>query len=131
MAFLGGQEQEVDYGRSCSLRSSPLGPISGSLLQQVTKVVEKIPTGGNPSTYEYDDDVAIANPKTGKTTVREVAGTIVTEDDKSFADLTANMWPLDSSVNRSLGSQISAQLKKQGLRPGDLVCSISITVRTC
>ncbi|WP_307625068.1 polymorphic toxin-type HINT domain-containing protein [Streptomyces turgidiscabies] len=46
-------------------------------------------------------------------------------------DDVSNMWPLDSSVNRSLGSQISAQLKKQGLQPGDLVCSISITVRTC
>ncbi|MCH0561468.1 polymorphic toxin-type HINT domain-containing protein, partial [Streptomyces sp. MUM 16J] len=46
-------------------------------------------------------------------------------------DDVSNMWPLDSSVNRSLGSQISAQLKKQGLQPGALVCSISITVRTC
>jgi hypothetical protein len=28
-------------------------------------------------------------------------------------DDVSNMWPLDSSVNRSLGSQMSAQLKKQ------------------
>ena len=27
-------------------------------------------------------------------------------------DEVGNMWPLDSSVNRGLGSQISAQLKK-------------------
>lgn len=47
------------------------------------------------------------------------------------ADDVSNMWPLDSSVNRSLGSQISGQLKRQGLQPGDLVCSITITVRRC
>ncbi|WP_229924831.1 RHS repeat-associated core domain-containing protein [Streptomyces sulfonofaciens] len=47
------------------------------------------------------------------------------------ADDVSNMWPLDSSVNRSLGSQISGQLKRQSLQPGDLVCSITITVRRC
>ena len=46
-------------------------------------------------------------------------------------DDVSNMWPLDSSVNRSLGAQISAQLKRQSLRPGDLVCSISIEIRRC
>jgi hypothetical protein len=46
-------------------------------------------------------------------------------------DNVANMWPLDSSVNRSLGSQISHQLKGQGLQAGDIVCSVSITVRRC
>ncbi|MCS0637858.1 YnfC family lipoprotein [Streptomyces sp. LP05-1] len=47
------------------------------------------------------------------------------------ADNVSNMWPLDSSVNRSLGPQISGQMKRQGLQPGDLVCSITITVRRC
>ncbi|MEW2116097.1 RHS repeat-associated core domain-containing protein [Streptomyces sp. NPDC005474] len=44
-----------------------------------TKPIEKVALG---------DKVVTTAPKTGKTTVREVAGTIVTEDDKSFADLT-------------------------------------------
>ncbi|MDQ0930927.1 HYD1 signature containing ADP-ribosyltransferase family protein [Streptomyces turgidiscabies] len=44
-----------------------------------TKPIEKVALG---------DKVTVTDPKTGKTTVREVAGTIVTEDDKSFADLT-------------------------------------------
>ncbi|MGW9307154.1 polymorphic toxin-type HINT domain-containing protein [Saccharomonospora azurea] len=46
-------------------------------------------------------------------------------------DDVSNMWPLNSSLNRILGSQILARLKKQGLQPGDLVCSISISVRKC
>jgi Pretoxin HINT domain len=45
------------------------------------------------------------------------------------ADHVDNMLPLDSSVNRSLGAQISAQLKSLGLKPGDVVCSITISAR--
>ncbi|MFF4830441.1 polymorphic toxin-type HINT domain-containing protein [Streptomyces sp. NPDC001315] len=44
-----------------------------------TKAIEKVKLG---------DKVVVTDSKTGETTVREVAGTIVTEDDKSFADLT-------------------------------------------
>ncbi|WP_406177937.1 ricin-type beta-trefoil lectin domain protein [Streptomyces sp. NBC_00996] len=45
------------------------------------------------------------------------------------ADDVGNMIPLNSSVNRSIGSQISRQLKKQGLKPGDRVCKINISKR--
>ncbi|WP_030683535.1 RHS repeat-associated core domain-containing protein, partial [Streptomyces cellulosae] len=45
------------------------------------------------------------------------------------ADDVSNMTPLDSSVNRSIGSQISRQLKKLGLKPGDQVCKINISKR--
>ncbi|MFI9612077.1 polymorphic toxin-type HINT domain-containing protein [Streptomyces sp. NPDC052023] len=44
-----------------------------------TKPIEKVVLG---------DKVVTTDPETGKTTTREVAGTIVTEDDKSFSDLT-------------------------------------------
>ncbi|WP_031487967.1 polymorphic toxin-type HINT domain-containing protein [Streptomyces bicolor] len=44
-----------------------------------TKPIEKVKLG---------DKVVTTDPKNGKTTVREVAGTIVTEDDKHFSDLT-------------------------------------------
>ncbi|MFJ4786312.1 polymorphic toxin-type HINT domain-containing protein [Streptomyces sp. NPDC088794] len=44
-----------------------------------TKPIEKVKLG---------DKVVTTDAKTGRTTVREVAGTIVTEDDKSFSDLT-------------------------------------------
>lgn len=37
---------------------------------------------------ELGDKVTVTDAKTGKTVVRKVAGTIVTEDDKDFADLT-------------------------------------------
>ncbi|WP_051115033.1 RHS repeat-associated core domain-containing protein [Actinokineospora enzanensis] len=44
------------------------------------------------------------------------------------ADDVSNMQLLDTSVNRSLGSQISAQIKSNGLQPGDRVCSVTISV---
>ncbi|WP_079078718.1 RHS repeat-associated core domain-containing protein [Streptomyces sp. DSM 15324] len=37
---------------------------------------------------ELGDKVVVTDPETGETTVREVAGTIVTEADKQFSDLT-------------------------------------------
>jgi hypothetical protein len=44
-------------------------------------------------------------------------------------DDISNMLPLDSSVNRSIGSQINAQIKRQGLQPGAVVCQITIGPR--
>ncbi|MET8407130.1 polymorphic toxin-type HINT domain-containing protein [Streptomyces sp. NPDC005195] len=44
-----------------------------------TKPIEKVKLG---------DKVKVTDPKRGGTTVREVVGTIVTEDDKHFVDLT-------------------------------------------
>lgn len=37
---------------------------------------------------ELGDSITVTDPETGRTTVREVVGTIVTEDDKHFVDLT-------------------------------------------
>ncbi|WP_093838672.1 RHS repeat-associated core domain-containing protein [Streptomyces aidingensis] len=37
---------------------------------------------------ELGDEVVVTDPETGETTTREVAGTIVTEDDKHFVNLT-------------------------------------------
>ncbi|MFD6308775.1 hypothetical protein ACFWFF_37935, partial [Streptomyces sp. NPDC060223] len=47
------------------------------------------------------------------------------------ADDIANMSPLDASVNRSLGPQIAAKIKQQGLSSGDLVCKVTIGPRKC
>ncbi|MFE4830474.1 RHS repeat-associated core domain-containing protein [Streptomyces sp. NPDC056672] len=49
------------------------------LADGTTKPIEKVTPG---------DKVATTDAKTGRTVVREVAGTIVTEDDKHFSDLT-------------------------------------------
>ncbi|MFB6632057.1 RHS repeat-associated core domain-containing protein [Streptomyces sp. NPDC056362] len=49
------------------------------LADGTTKPIENIALG---------DAVTVTDPETGETTVREVAGTIVTEDDKHFVDLT-------------------------------------------
>jgi hypothetical protein len=44
-------------------------------------------------------------------------------------DDVSNLWPLDYSVNRSLGPQIDRQIKKLGLKIGDQVCSVVIRDR--
>jgi len=36
------------------------------------------------------------------------------------------MWTLDNSVNRSLGKQIADDIKRQGLKIGDIVKLIKI-----
>ncbi|WP_309051993.1 polymorphic toxin-type HINT domain-containing protein, partial [Streptomyces sp.] len=41
-------------------------------------------------------------------------------------DVFSNMWPLDRSVNRSLGAQIAARIKKLGLKPGDTIGKVEI-----
>ncbi|OIK01331.1 hypothetical protein BIV25_05835 [Streptomyces sp. MUSC 14] len=45
------------------------------------------------------------------------------------ADHVRNMKLLDSSVNRSIGAQIANQIKKQGLKNGDRICSVTIRKR--
>jgi RHS repeat-associated protein len=42
-------------------------------------------------------------------------------------DTLGNMWPLDSSVNRSLGSQIGGFLRRNKLRKGTVITGISIS----
>jgi RHS repeat-associated protein len=49
------------------------------LVDGTTKDIEDVAVG---------DLVIVTDPETGKTTAREVAGTIITEDDKHFVDLT-------------------------------------------
>ena len=45
------------------------------------------------------------------------------------ADNVGNMWALDASVNRSLGSQVAKQIRRQNLQPGAVVCSVTIRAR--
>lgn len=49
------------------------------LVNGITKSIDKVALG---------DKVVATDPATGRTTTREVVGTIVTEDDKHFVDLT-------------------------------------------
>ncbi|GCD42220.1 polymorphic toxin-type HINT domain-containing protein [Streptomyces paromomycinus] len=41
-------------------------------------------------------------------------------------DEFSNLWALDKSVNRSLGSQIMARIRQHGLKPGDKIKSVTI-----
>ncbi|WP_308457939.1 polymorphic toxin-type HINT domain-containing protein [Streptomyces sp. SM11] len=54
-----------------------------------TKPIEDVALG---------DKVTVTDPETGKTTTREVVGTIVTEDDKHFVDLTIKTQNADASA---------------------------------
>ncbi|WP_367323099.1 polymorphic toxin-type HINT domain-containing protein [Streptomyces sp. HUAS ZL42] len=64
---------------SCPSPHSFLPGTKVLLADGTTKPIEKV---------ELGDKVTVTDPATGETTVREVVGTIVTEDDKHFVDLT-------------------------------------------
>ncbi|MEU0674286.1 polymorphic toxin-type HINT domain-containing protein [Streptomyces sp. NPDC006172] len=65
--------------KSCKAPHSFLPGTKVLLRNGSTKDIEDVALG---------DMVVVTDPETGETTVREVAGTIVTEDDKHFVDLT-------------------------------------------
>ncbi|MFJ8104621.1 RHS repeat-associated core domain-containing protein [Streptomyces sp. NPDC096132] len=70
---------------------------------------------------EPGDKVTVTDPKTGKTSVREVAGTIVTEDDKEFSDLTVTT---DSGTEEMLVATTThpfwAESEQAWIKAGDL-----------
>ncbi|MGW0576473.1 polymorphic toxin-type HINT domain-containing protein, partial [Streptomyces sp. NPDC002920] len=70
-----------DAGGSCPIpgKHSFLPGTKVLLADGTTKPIERVKLG---------DKVTVTDPATGGTAVREVAGTIVTEDDKHFVDLT-------------------------------------------
>ncbi|MCQ9129798.1 polymorphic toxin-type HINT domain-containing protein [Streptomyces hilarionis] len=72
---------EDDIGGSCPFegKHSFLPGTKVLLANGKTKAIEKVKLG---------DKIIVTDPKTGKTAVRQVVGTIVTEDDKHFVDLT-------------------------------------------
>ncbi|MGW0703226.1 polymorphic toxin-type HINT domain-containing protein [Streptomyces sp. NPDC002867] len=74
-------ETAVGKGRTgtCPTPHSFLPGTQVLLADGSTKPIEDVALG---------DKVTVTDPETGETTVREVAGTIVTEDDKHFVDLT-------------------------------------------
>ncbi|WP_448329882.1 polymorphic toxin-type HINT domain-containing protein [Streptomyces sp. DSM 41534] len=71
---------EEPAGRTSGTACHSFVPGTGVLLADgSTKPIEDIKT---------EDEVKVTDPDTGKTTTRKVAGTIATEDDKTFVDLT-------------------------------------------
>ncbi|MFD5848133.1 RHS repeat-associated core domain-containing protein [Streptomyces chartreusis] len=77
-----------------------------------TKPIEKVKPG---------DKVVTTEPKTGKKTVRDVAGTIVTEDDKQFSDLTVKT---DSGAEEMLVATTThpfwVESEREWIQAGDL-----------
>ncbi|MER7371367.1 polymorphic toxin-type HINT domain-containing protein [Streptomyces lanatus] len=65
--------------KSCEVSHSFLPGTKVLMAGGSTKPIEKVNLG---------DKVVVTDPDSGETTVREVVGTIVTEDDKHFVDLT-------------------------------------------
>ncbi|GGP85986.1 RHS repeat-associated core domain-containing protein [Streptomyces calvus] len=68
-----------DGGGSCPAKHSFLPDTEVLLADGTSKPIKDVALG---------DEVVVTDPETGETTVREVVGTIVTEDDKHFVDLT-------------------------------------------
>lgn len=66
-------------GETCEVNHSFLPGTPVLLDDGTSKPIEEV---------ELGDKLVVTDPETGETTVREVAGTIVTEDDKHFVDLT-------------------------------------------
>ncbi|MCP9960969.1 HINT domain-containing protein [Streptomyces somaliensis] len=66
-------------GETCEVNHSFLPGTPVLLDGGTSKPIEEV---------ELGDKLVVTDPETGETTVREVAGTIVTEDDKHFVDLT-------------------------------------------
>ncbi|MER5215891.1 polymorphic toxin-type HINT domain-containing protein [Streptomyces sp. NPDC002838] len=75
------KRKKNEEGGSCPVKGkhSFLPGTKVLLANGKTKPIEQVKLG---------DSITVTDPVTGKTTVREVVGTIVTEDDKHFVDLT-------------------------------------------
>ncbi|MEV5971647.1 polymorphic toxin-type HINT domain-containing protein [Streptomyces sp. NPDC051921] len=70
---------------------------------------------------ELGDKITVTDPETGETTVREVAGTIVTEDDKHFVDLTISTQAGNAATLVSTTTHpFWVPLENQWIEAGDL-----------
>nr|WP_243088382.1 RHS repeat-associated core domain-containing protein [Streptomyces sp. 891-h] len=69
---------------------------------------------------EVGDKLTVTDPKTGKTSNREVVGTIHTEDDKDFVDLTVTTEKGDTSVVATTTHPFWSPSKDAWVDAGDL-----------
>ncbi|MEU6479908.1 RHS repeat-associated core domain-containing protein [Streptomyces sp. NPDC047017] len=81
-ALAAAQEKAKTLLRRSTCESAPHSFLPG------TKVLMADGSTKNIEDVSLGDKVVVTDPETGGTTVREVAGTIVTKDDKHFVDLT-------------------------------------------
>ncbi|UGY94235.1 RHS repeat-associated core domain-containing protein [Streptomyces gobiensis] len=73
------QVRKVTGKANCPTKHSFLPGTTVLLADGTSKPIEDV---------ELGDEVTVTDPETGETTTREIVGTIVTEDDKDFVDLT-------------------------------------------
>ncbi|WP_251057348.1 RHS repeat-associated core domain-containing protein [Streptomyces sp. ISL-94] len=73
------QSAKARLKKSCEVKHSFLPGTQVLMADGTTKNIEDVQLG---------DKITTTDPSSGETTAREVAGTIVTEDDKDFVDLT-------------------------------------------
>ncbi|MEG3630089.1 Hint domain-containing protein [Streptomyces poriticola] len=69
---------------------------------------------------ELGDRVTVTDPDTGGTVTREVVGTIVTEDDKYFVDLTIDTGGDPASLTSTTTHPIWVRSENRWLEAGDL-----------
>ena len=98
---------------SCPVPNHSFPPGTKVLLSDgTTKVIENVKLG---------DKVTVTDPETGMTAVREVVRTIVTEDDKSFVDLTVKSR--DGAAQKLVSTTTHpfwVESEKKWLEAGDL-----------
>ncbi|GHJ29711.1 hypothetical protein TPA0910_41440 [Streptomyces hygroscopicus subsp. sporocinereus] len=86
----GKESAEEPAGRASESACHSFVPGTGVLLADGSaKPIEDVKTG---------DKVKVTDPDTGKTTTRKVIGTIVTEDDKTFVDLSITTGDAEKSA---------------------------------
>jgi RHS repeat-associated protein len=73
------------------------------------------------------DKVTVTDPKTGKTTTREVVGTIITKDDKEFVDLTvAKTGEKDASLIATDTHPFWSDSEHKWIKAGDLTSGVTL-----
>ncbi|MGW4033873.1 RHS repeat-associated core domain-containing protein [Streptomyces sp. NPDC004838] len=73
------------------------------------------------------DKIVTTDPKTGKEVVREVVGTIVTEDDKHFVDLTITADGESSSLISTTTHPFWIESQQEWIKAGDLKPGMRLT----
>ncbi|WP_347731941.1 polymorphic toxin-type HINT domain-containing protein [Streptomyces sp. CAU 1734] len=83
-----------------------------------TKAIEDVEPG---------DEITTTNPQTGKEVVRKVVGTIVTEDDKNFVDLTITTDGVESSLISTTTHPFWVEAEREWIRAGKLKPGMHLT----
>ncbi|MGW1280285.1 HYD1 signature containing ADP-ribosyltransferase family protein [Streptomyces tsukubensis] len=104
------RKQDEDNGDTCETNSF----LPDALVQMADGTRKKI------KDVKPGDKILTTDPRTGKNEVREVAGTIVTEDDKDFVDLTVVSAKGSATLTSTVGHRFWVPAENRWIEAGDL-----------